>query len=136
MQKMNGWWANSLCAGIGGFCGSVLRYWVSRSLHTVSATWPFGTLAANLAGCLIMGGIVEIGVEGGALSPAARVLLTTGFCGGFTTMSSLAYESTVMARTGQGWGAAVYAVGSLALSLAAVLAGQAIVRGLTRLGAG
>ena len=133
---MNHWWINSLCAGAGGFCGAVLRYWVGRGLHAVSAQWPWGTMAANLAGCLIMGGIVEAGVEGGGISPAARILLTTGFCGGFTTMSSLAYESTVMARTGNGWGAGLYAVGSLALSLAAILSGQALVRALTRLGAG
>ena len=68
--------------------------------------------------------------------PAARLALATGFCGGFTTMSSLIYEAAAMARGGGVWQAAGYLAGTLALSAAGFAAGLVMVRALARLGGG
>ena len=53
---------------------------------------PFGTLISNIAGCLVIGVIAGIGGKTEILSTEMRLLLATGFCGGFTTMSSFVYE--------------------------------------------
>jgi CrcB protein len=53
---------------------------------------PFGTLISNVAGCLLIGLIAGIGAKSQILSTEMRLLLATGFCGGFTTMSSFIFE--------------------------------------------
>jgi CrcB protein len=81
-----------LVIGCGGFVGSVLRYALSLAGQRYSATFPHGTLWANLGGCLLLGCLSALAAKTGALSPTVRLLLTTGLCGGFTTMSTFTYE--------------------------------------------
>ena len=57
-----------------------------------AVTIPFGTLISNVAGCLLIGLIAGISATSQVLSTEMRLLLATGFCGGFTTMSSFVYE--------------------------------------------
>ena len=86
-----------LFIGTGGFIGSVARYLtqllVERFLHS---TFPWGTFAANVAGCFIIGLVYALSEKGGLLSPEWRVFFTVGFCGGFTTFSSFAYNNLNM----------------------------------------
>ena len=86
-----------LIVGTGGFLGSVARYLtqllMERLLHSA---FPWGTFAANIAGCFIIGLVYAISERGGLLSPEWRIFLTVGFCGGFTTFSSFAYNNLVM----------------------------------------
>lgn len=73
--------------------GGVSRYGMTLLTQNISAlTIPYGTLISNVAGCLLIGLIAGIAATSQILSTEMRLLLATGFCGGFTTMSSFVYE--------------------------------------------
>lgn len=73
--------------------GGVSRYGMTLVTQNYAAlSIPFGTLISNIAGCLLVGLIAGIGATTQLLSTEMRLLLATGFCGGFTTMSSFVYE--------------------------------------------
>lgn len=86
-------WGISLGVGFGGFVGSVARYGLSVTSQRCSMDWPIGTLAANMLGCLGIGLITGLSARGETVSPEIRLALGTGFCGRFTTMSSMIYEA-------------------------------------------
>jgi CrcB protein len=88
-----------MLVGIGGFAGSILRYGISQlALRFFSASFPAGTLIVNIAGCLLAG--IFFGMyEKEILSQHWRLLLTTGFCGGFTTFSAFAHENVSLLRS-------------------------------------
>jgi len=81
-----------LVVGVGGFIGSVMRYSLSLLGQRCSVTFPHGTLWSNLLGCLVIGVVTALAAKTEALSPTLRLLLATGLCGGFTTMSTFTYE--------------------------------------------
>lgn len=86
-----------LIVGTGGFLGSVLRYLTQLLMEKLlHSTFPWGTFVANVAGCLMIGLVYAISERGGLFSPEWRIFLTVGFCGGFTTFSSFAYNNFVM----------------------------------------
>lgn len=87
-----------LAVGIGGFIGSILRYLLSIAGQRYSITFPHGTLWANLLGCLALGIITALATETESISPTTRLLLATGICGGFTTMSTFTYEMAQFAQ--------------------------------------
>lgn len=79
--------------GLGSMLGGVSRYGMSLVTQNYAAlSLPFGTLISNVAGCLLIGVIAGLGATSQLLSTEMRLLLATGFCGGFTTMSSFIYE--------------------------------------------
>jgi CrcB protein len=79
--------------GLGSMAGGVSRYGISLWTQNISVfSIPYGTLISNIAGCLIVGVIAGISGKSELLSSEMRLLLATGFCGGFTTMSSFIYE--------------------------------------------
>lgn len=78
--------------GLGGAIGSVFRYALSLSAQRFSVTFPHGTLWSNLLGCFIIGAVAAASSRTEILSPPMRLLLATGLCGGFTTMSTFTYE--------------------------------------------
>lgn len=123
----------TLLVGVGGFAGAIARYGLSVSLQRVSLEWPVGTLAANVLGCLLVGVLAGVAARGEALSPAVRLALATGFCGGFTTMSSMIYETAAMLRDSEILHAALYVVGTFALSLVAFVVGVTAVRALLKM---
>lgn len=129
-------WVLSLLVGAGGFAGSVARYGLSLSTQRWSFEWPFGTLAANVLGCLIIGALTGLSARGDTLSPEVRLALTTGFCGGFTTMSSMIYETAEMVRASEVAHATLYVAGTFVLCMAAFAAGLLAVRVLFRIGGG
>lgn len=83
-----------LIVSIGSFFGGGMRYWISKMVQSCTViAFPFGTMAVNVAGCLIIGFLSGLNWrEGGWMSPSAKLLLTTGFCGGFTTFSTFINE--------------------------------------------
>ena len=127
---------SSLLVGTGGFAGSVARYGLSLVSQRLHFTWPFGTLSSNVIGCLIIGSVMALSERGGMLTPEARLTLATGFCGGFTTMSSMIYEVAAMLRAQEYFSATVYGCGTLALSMGAFFAGSMLVRLLYKFGGG
>jgi len=81
-----------LVVGAGGFIGTAMRYALSLFGQRFSVTFPHGTLWANLLGCFLIGVISAVAAKTEVLSPTMRLLLATGLCGGFTTMSTFTYE--------------------------------------------
>jgi len=85
-------------------------------------------LAANLLGCLVMGALSVFFLQFGQFGPGPRLLLATGFCGGFTTMSAFIHEVDKVARDGAPLLALGYLVLTLAGCCAALLAGAGMAR--------
>lgn len=126
----------SLLVGLGGFAGSVARFGLGAAAQRLSVTWPLGTLGANVLGCLIIGIITGFSTQGKMVSPEVRLALTVGFCGGFTTLSSMIYETAEMFRADECLHATIYAAGTFLLSLTAFLIGTLGVRIVFRMGGG
>lgn len=89
--------------GLGGFLGAVLRYLVSGGFQSWSgsAAFPYGTLAVNLIGCLMIGLLAQLVEIRNILSPEARAFLFIGVLGAFTTFSTFGSESMNLLREGQ-----------------------------------
>jgi len=121
----------ALLVGLGGAVGSVGRYGMSLLMQRLVLTWPAGTLTVNILGCFVIGIITTVAERGG-VPPEVRLTLATGFCGGFTTMSSMMYETAGMLRSGGYGSAAVYIGGTLVLSMAAFVAGSVLIRLLVK----
>jgi CrcB protein len=114
-----------LIVGMGSFLGGVLRFLVSKGLAAVAmVAFPWGTFTVNIVGCLLIGFLSALPSSGTVISPATRLLLTTGFCGGFTTFSTFMNENASMAKDGQMVTMALYVSASIFLGFVAVLAGQ------------
>jgi len=114
-----------LGAGAGGALRHAFNLGFARLLpSTVGAS----TLAVNVLGSLLMGILIEWLALKGEATQSARLFLTTGFLGGFTTFSAFSLETVLLYERGQiGW-AALYACASVLMSLAALIAGLALVR--------
>jgi len=101
--------------GVGSMAGGMSRYGLTLATQNISAfTIPFGTLISNLAGCLVIGLIAGIGGKTELMSTEMRLLLATGFCGGFTTMSSFVYELGQYVQDKEYFFASSYFVATLA----------------------
>lgn len=101
--------------GFGSMAGGISRYGLSLATQKFSAfSIPYGTLLSNLSGCLIIGFIAGISGKSGLLSTEMRLLLATGFCGGFTTMSSFVYELGQFVQDQEFYFASSYFIATLA----------------------
>jgi fluoride exporter len=116
---------NYFWVALGSAVGGMGRYAVSGlGVRFVSETFPWGTLAVNVLGSLIIGALaVILPVDTRLLTEAERELLMVGLCGGFTTFSSFSLEVMNLARNGDWAAASAYAVGSVVVCLAAVAIG-------------
>lgn len=118
---------NLLAVAGGGALGASLRYliglWVVRG-HLEA--WPWATLAVNVLGSAVLGLVTVYATEAGALGQPARLFLTVGLCGGFTTFSTFAYETADFAARGLPGRAALYALLSVMLCVAAIVGGGAV----------
>jgi CrcB protein len=118
---------NLLLVSVGGALGSMARYLLSMFiLRVASPSFPLGTFAVNLLGCLAFGVIAGAGEHRVPLTPASRAFLLVGVLGGFTTFSSYAFESFALLRDGQFLPAAVNIVGQVVAGLAGVSLGFAL----------
>jgi CrcB protein len=117
-----------LLAGIGGFVGSALRYVLAGFVQNWSGSirFPFGTLAVNLAGCLVIGFLSQLADTRGLFSAEARVLIFIGVLGGFTTFSAFGNETINLWRDGQSALAAANISAHLVLCLGAVWFSRAL----------
>ena len=118
----------ALLVGAGGFIGSVLRYWLSGAVQQSinNSSFPFGTLAVNLAGCLVIGFLSQLAEARGVFTPEARAFVFVGILGGFTTFSTFGNESMNLLRDGEGL-PAVWNIGAhVFLGLAAVWLGRTL----------
>lgn len=105
---------------IGGAAGSVLRFLCQRAYNNF--IFPYGTLAINIGGCLLIGILWGLLLKNG-LNNSGRLLLMTGFCGGFTTFSAFTLES-IQLLTEQRWTTfLLYVLGSVTAGLLATFTG-------------
>ncbi len=112
----------------GGGIGAALRYSVGRASSAwLGMDFP-GTMFVNIAGSLLMGALAQLLMGMSDDMQQWRLFLTTGVLGGFTTFSAFSLDSAGMLQRGDYLLCAAYAVGSVALSIAALLAGMAAVR--------
>lgn len=118
----HGAFAAFAAVGIGAACGAWLRWGLGLLLNPVFVSLPLGTLVANLIGGGLMGAVLAFVHGGAALSPAIKLLLTTGLLGGLTTFSTFSAEGLHLLQRGEwGWLAAhtlMHVVGSLAMAWA------------------
>ena len=115
--------------GIGGGIGAIARYTMGRGIaERAGSVFPYGTFAVNLVGAFLIGVLFAILTEKGIGHPHLRLLLVTGFLGGFTTFSTYTLEATNLVEAGSWNTALLYAVGSNALGLIACFAGIVVVR--------
>lgn len=113
-----------LLVGLGGFVGSILRYYVSK----LNVVWhflsiPMGTFTVNILGSLLIGFIVGISAKNNLISNELRLLLMVGFCGGFTTFSSFTNENLMLMQNGQFLTVILYTTLSILFGFLAVYLG-------------
>src|SRR3989338_8526194 len=106
-----------------GVLGTLLRYglqgWVQNQ---TGAMFPTGTLAVNLLGCLLIGGLNRLALDHLWFPPEWRIALTIGFLGAFTTFSAFGYETFRMIEDGEWARASLYVGISVIGGLIAVVA--------------
>lgn len=120
-----------LLVGLGGFVGANARFvLIGWLLERLGGQFPYGTLVVNVVGSLAIGLLLGVIVSRADLDPAWRLLLVTGFLGGFTTFSSYAWETMALAETGRWGAAALYVLASNGLSLVSAALGLLAARAL------
>lgn len=106
-----------LLIGAGGFAGSVLRYLLTRYLTTLwPVSFPTGTFVVNILGCFLIGLIMGLSFQS-AVTTQGRLLLATGFCGGFTTFSTYSLEIFELAQRGEAGISLLYLLASILAGL-------------------
>ena len=120
-----------LLVAFGGALGSVCRYLVGiGALRLMGPSFPWGTLTVNVAGSFAIGVLAELIVARFGASAELRLLLITGFLGGFTTFSALALDAVTLFERGASLAATIYLVLSVGASIAAAIAGIGLMRSL------
>jgi fluoride exporter len=112
---------------LGGGAGSLVRFLVATAIMTrTGGRFPFGTVAINITGSFLIGLLMTLLTERLSPHPNLRLLLVTGFLGGYTTFSSFEWETLSLVRDGGWWLGLVNVVGSVALGYSAVWIGAAL----------
>jgi CrcB protein len=113
---------------VGGGFGSVLRFVSGKCLNNSENGIPSGTFAANILGSLLIGVILGLAAKNDTLTQNQTLLLATGFCGGFTTFSTFAYENHVFLKSGDFTSFALYTIASFIVGFLAVFLGLFLVK--------
>jgi len=121
-----------VAVGIGGALGCWLRWGLGLLLNPMFPTLPMGTLAANLAGCLMMGCVMGLFDHFQTLSPELRLFVFTGFLGGLTTFSTFSAEAiTLLLRQQYFWfgsHVAAHLIGSLTMTVLGLTLTRSLLR--------
>jgi len=92
---------NFILVFLGGGIGASARYWMQGAVHRMAgAGFPYGTLAVNVFGSLLIGVLMSLFEERFVVNSSVRVFLTVGILGGFTTFSSFSFETMALLRDG------------------------------------
>jgi CrcB protein len=107
-----------------GAVGTVSRYALQGVVQYRSGSgFPYGTLAVNLSGCLLLGFLGQLTLNRMVISPEWRVAMTIGFFGGYTTFSTFGWETVKMLQDGEWMHASLYVAASVIAGLLLTLAG-------------
>lgn len=113
-----------IAVGIGGCLGAIARYWLAGLVQRYSnGEFPFGTLAVNVLGCLILGYVIGLVEYRQLFGPSVRLFLTVGVLGGFTTFSTFGYETFALLRDSQHWLALANVAANTVTGVVAVMVG-------------
>lgn len=108
----------------GGALGAITRYWVGSTVSgRLGTRFPYGTFVINITACIIIGFSLTYLDKRAGLNPAWRFLIPVGFIGAYSTFSTYEWETLSTLRAGAFAMAALYAVGSLLVGLAATWLG-------------
>ncbi|SNS80269.1 fluoride efflux transporter CrcB [Rhodococcoides kyotonense] len=111
---------------VGGVVGTLARYAIETAIPHRSPDWPIATFAINIVGAFVLGLLLEAlarrGPDVGARQ-RLRLLAGTGFCGAFTTYSTLALEAVLLTRDGHSVTALAYGASSVIVGVLAAWAG-------------
>jgi CrcB protein len=124
----------TLLVFLGGGIGAASRHGINIAAARLFGTgFPVGTMFINVSGSFVMGLVAAwFAFRGsGELSQHARLFLTTGILGGYTTFSAYSLDAALLWERGEIVSAAIYVIGSVVLSLLAIFAGLALVRALS-----
>jgi CrcB protein len=115
-----------LLIGAGGFLGAVARYGMAGMVQTLSrsASFPYGTLAVNLVGCMLIGVLSQLIETRGAFTPETRAFLIIGVLGGFTTFSAFGNETMSLLRDAEPWLASANVIAHVVLGIGGVWLGR------------
>jgi CrcB protein len=117
---------------LGGGIGAALRHGVNlAAARLIGVSFPWGTLFVNVTGSLAMGLIAAYFAFKGEASQHVRLLLTTGVLGGYTTFSAFSLDVALLYERGEIALAVGYVLASVALSIAGLFAGLALIRHFT-----
>jgi CrcB protein len=112
---------NILLVAIGGAGGSVLRYLVGLMIRVNN--FPAATFIINIIGCLLIGIVIGFTSKNANDQQQWRLLLATGFCGGFTTFSAFSYESLQLIQEQRWLACFLYISASVIIGITATFAG-------------
>ena|SRR5690242_14627939 len=113
----------------GSAVGGAARFLVASLIQQrTGASFPTGTLIVNISGSLVLGFLMKLALSTPAISAEVRTLLTTGFCGGYTTFSTFSYDTLVLLDDGQYGRGTLYVMLSVGASLVAVWLGMVAAR--------
>ncbi len=114
---------------LAGALGTLTRYGLAGLVHKINgASFPWGTLAVNLAGCFLAGLLWSLFESRWPVSGQTRVLILVGFMGAFTTFSAFILETGQLMRSAQWVAAAANCMAQNGLGIAALFAGMAVGR--------
>ncbi len=112
-----------LAIGAGSFIGGVCRFLLSQFIHAkFPSSFPFGTFAVNIIGCLLIGGVYDLFLKN-SLSNDWKLFLATGILGGFTTFSAFSFETVELLKNGKLSYAVMYVCASVVVGLTATFIG-------------
>jgi CrcB protein len=119
-----------LLVGLGGFVGAILRYWISGWIQSGFLTFPLGTFGVNFIGSLLLALIMYASEYRGLLGEEARVFLTIGVLGSFTTMSTFSFESIKLLEQSEHMIFGLNLIGTVSLCFLAIYLGKLIIAGM------
>ncbi|MCE2849421.1 MAG: fluoride efflux transporter CrcB [Chitinophagaceae bacterium] len=120
---------NILLVLVGSAAGGSLRYITSLMIHSKNSTqFPMGTFLINLIGCFVIGMVYAMAARNATTGSDIKLLLATGFCGGFTTFSAFAFENLELFKSGMHMTALMYVILSVTLGILAVVLGASLIK--------
>ena len=116
-----------IAVGLGGFIGAVLRYLIGLIPMNETTTFPIKTFVINILGCVAIGCIAAVAAKNTELNPRMILFLKVGICGGFTTFSTFALETTDLIKNGYTGIAFFYAVLCLMIGCAVIFGAELVI---------
>ncbi|MBD79381.1 MAG: fluoride efflux transporter CrcB [Crocinitomicaceae bacterium] len=122
-------WNNFLLIFLGGGLGSVLRFVIAQYItRKIESGIPWGTLVVNIAGSLILGALTGFIHKMNLSGSQYTIFFTIGFCGGFTTFSTFAFENMQLIKNGDWTQVILYTLASVILGILAAFVGFALLK--------